>query len=69
MEIDYPIKDKKQFLKQSLKGIKNLQSFTPSTQDEIKQLEDFLTYVDTFDGKSPLQEQSREDFIPTTKKY
>lgn len=71
MEIDYPIKDKKQFLKQSLKGIKNLQSFTPSTQDEkdeIKQLEDFLTYVDTFDGKSPLQEQSREDFIPTTKK-
>ena len=72
MGIDYPIKDKKTFLEQSVKALKEFEQagdFSPYLQyhtEDLQKLETFLTYVDVSDKKSDLQEATREPYIQTT---
>lgn len=69
MKIDYPIKDKKLFLKQTVKSMeefKTIGSYETGIHhhiQDLKKLEDFLKHVDISDGKSTLQENTREPYV------
>lgn len=69
MNIDYPIEDKKTFLKQSVDTIKKFQTselkkYTTNCSTELKELNEFLTWVDVGPQKSSLQEENRMKYIP-----
>lgn len=73
MEIDYPIQDNKQFLKQTIKAMNEFKKTGKAgpylqhyTQD-LEKLKNFLKYVDVSDGKSNLQESSRAPYVQIAK--
>lgn len=69
MGIDYPIKDKKNFLRQSVKVVDEFRKTYDCRNDmqqyqkDLKKLKDFLEYVDVSENKHELQEKSREPYV------
>lgn len=69
MGIDYPIKDKKNFLRQSVKVVDefrktyNCWNDMQQYQKDLKKLKDFLEYVDVSENKHELQEKSQAPYV------
>lgn len=68
MKIDYPIKNQKDFLRQTVKA---MEQFATLHQDRekayLKKINNFLTHVDISDKTSDLQEQSRKPYVQMAK--
>ena len=68
MNIDYPIKDNKKFLKQTIKAMDEFEKandieYLQYYSNDLEKLKNFLKYVDISNGKSDLQEASRKPYV------